>query len=212
MKSGDLPAALLQRKAVVYIRQSSPNQVINNLESQRRQYELVEVARHHGFRDVDTIDNDLGRTASGMEERPGFERLLTLMYEDMVGAVLCLDATRLARNGRDWEHLLEVCGFVGARIIDLDAEVAATLNRMGMRTGVGNTWTGYLVQRTREKYRIRGVQSEKMKEGWLTMSQAAAKLGVEAPSAPAAIRRFLDLHALGDWTDDARQLTVFPPA
>ena len=59
-----------------------------------------------------------------------------------------------------------------------DAEIAATLNRIGMRTGVGNTWTGYLVQRTREKYRIRGVQSEKMKEGWLTMSQAAAKLGV----------------------------------
>ena len=59
-----------------------------------------------------------------------------------------------------------------------DAETAATLNRMGMRTGMGNTWTGHLVQRTREKYRIRGVQSEKMKEGWLTMSQAAAKLGV----------------------------------
>lgn len=120
MKRGDLPAALLQRKAVVYVRQSSPNQVINNPESQRRQYELVEAARHHGFRDVETIDDDLGRTASGMEERPGFDRLLTLMYEDRVGAVLCLDATRLARNGRDWEHLLEVCGFVGARIIDLD--------------------------------------------------------------------------------------------
>lgn len=59
-----------------------------------------------------------------------------------------------------------------------DSEIAATLNRMGMRTGVGNTWTGYLVQRTREKYRIRSAQSERMKEGWLTMSQAAAKLGV----------------------------------
>ena len=70
LKSGDLPTALLQRKAVVYIRQSSPNQVINNPESQRRQYELVEAARHHGFRDVETIDDDLGRTASGMEERP----------------------------------------------------------------------------------------------------------------------------------------------
>ena len=120
MKSGDLPAALLQRKAIVYIRQSSPNQVVNNPESQRRQYELVEAARHHGFGDIETVDDDLGRTASGMQERPGFDRLLTLMYEDRVGAVLCLDATRLARNGRDWEHLLEVCGFVDARIIDLD--------------------------------------------------------------------------------------------
>ena len=120
MKSGDLPAALLQRKAIVYIRQSSPNQVVNNPESRRRQYELVEAARHHGFGDIETIDDDLGRTASGTQERPGFERLLTLMYEDRAGAVLCLDATRLARNGRDWEHLLEVCGFVDARIIDLD--------------------------------------------------------------------------------------------
>ena len=120
MRNADLPAALLQRKAVVYIRQSRAGQVINNRESRRRQYELVEAARHHGFRNVETIDDDLGRTASGMEERPGFERLLALMYENMIGAVLCLDATRLARNGRDWEHLLEVCGFVGARIIDLD--------------------------------------------------------------------------------------------
>ncbi len=120
MRNADLPAALLQRKAVVYIRQSSPGQIINNPESRRRQYELVEAARHHGFQDVEPIDDDLGRTANGMAERPGFERLLALMYENMIGAVLCLDATRLARNGRDWEHLLEVCGFVGARIIDLD--------------------------------------------------------------------------------------------
>ena len=141
MKSGDLPIALLQRKAVVYVRQSSPKQVINNPESQRRQYELVEAARHHGFRDVETIDDDLGRTASGMEERPGFERLLALMYEDMVGAVLCLDATRLARNGRDWEHLLEVCGFVGARIIDLDGVYDPNLPNdrllLGLLIGIG---------------------------------------------------------------------------
>ena len=92
MRNADLPAALLQRQAVVYIRQSRPG-VINNRESRRRQYELVEAARHHGFRNVETIDDDLGRTASGMEERPGFERLLALMYENMIGAVLCLDAT-----------------------------------------------------------------------------------------------------------------------
>jgi len=60
VKNAELPAALLQRKAVVYIRQSSPNQVINNPESLRRQYEFVEAARHHGFRDVETVDDDLG--------------------------------------------------------------------------------------------------------------------------------------------------------
>ena len=120
MKPAELPALLLERKAVVYVRQSGPAQVLNNLESQRRQYELVEVARRYGFQHIELIDDDLGRTASGMAARPGFERLVALMYENQVGAVLCFDASRLARNGRDWQHLLEICGFVDARVIDLD--------------------------------------------------------------------------------------------
>ena len=121
MTSADLlPAAVLKRKAVVYVRQSTPAQVQTNLESQRRQYELVDVARRRGFRDVEVIDDDLGRSASGMVARPGFERLVAGLCAGEVGAVLCLDASRLARNGRDWHHLLELCGLVEARVIDLD--------------------------------------------------------------------------------------------
>ena len=115
-----LPAVVLQRKAVVYVRQSTPQQVQLNLESQRRQYELVEVARRRGFTDIEVIDDDLGRTASGAVERPGFDRLVAALCAAQVGAVLCLDASRLARNGRDWHHLLELCGLVEARVIDLD--------------------------------------------------------------------------------------------
>jgi len=111
---------VLQRKAVVYVRQSTPQQVQLNLESQRRQYELVEVARRRGFTDIEVIDDDLGRTASGAVERPGFDRLVAALCAGQVGAVLCLDASRLARNGRDWHHLLELCGLVEARVIDLD--------------------------------------------------------------------------------------------
>jgi len=66
------------------------------------------------------IDDDLGRTASGAVERPGFDRLVAALCAGQVGAVLCLDASRLARNGRDWHHLLELCGLVEARVIDLD--------------------------------------------------------------------------------------------
>ena len=115
-----LPAAVLDRKAVVYVRQSCQTQVETNLESRRRQYELVEVARRRGFRSVEVIDDDLGRSASGMVARPGFERLVAALCAGEIGAVLCFDASRLARNGRDWHHLLELCGLVEARVIDLD--------------------------------------------------------------------------------------------
>jgi len=121
MTSADLlPAAVLKRKAVVYVRQSTQAQVQTNLESQRRQYELVDEARRHGFQNVEVIDDDLGRSASGMTPRPGFERLLAWVCAGEVGAVLCFDASRLARNGHDWHHLLELCGLVKARVIDLD--------------------------------------------------------------------------------------------
>jgi len=93
---------------------------MNNLESKRRQYDLVDVARQRGFIDVEVIDDDLGRSASGTVARPGFDRLVAGLCAGRVGAVLCFDASRLARNGRDWHHLLELCGLVEARVIDLD--------------------------------------------------------------------------------------------
>jgi len=115
-----LPASVLRRRAVVYVRQSSQSQVQTNLESKRRQYDLVEVARQHGFHDVEVIDDDLGRSASGTVARPGFDRLVAWLCAGDVGAVLCFDASRLARNGRDWHHLLELCGLVEARVIDME--------------------------------------------------------------------------------------------
>lgn len=121
MTSTDLiPAALLKRKAVVYVRQSTQSQVMTNLESQRRQYDLVDIARQRGFADIEVIDDDLGRSASGTVARPGFDRLVAWLCAGKIGAVLCLDASRLARNGRDWHHLLELCGLVEARVIDHD--------------------------------------------------------------------------------------------
>ncbi len=115
-----IPAVLLKKKAVVYVRQSSQSQVITNLESKRRQYDLVDVARQHGFIDVEVIDDDLGKSASGSVARPGFDRLVAWLCAGKVGAVVCFDASRLARKGRDWHHLLELCGLVEARVIDHD--------------------------------------------------------------------------------------------
>ena len=115
-----IPAVILKRKAVLYVRQSTQSQVMTNLEGKRRQYDLVDVARQHGFVDVEIIDDDLGRSASGTVARPGFDRLVASLCAGKVGAVLCFDASRLARNGRDWHHLLELCGLVEARVIDHD--------------------------------------------------------------------------------------------
>lgn len=109
----------LRRRAVVYIRQSTSDQVQHNLESQRRQYALADRARELGWSEVLVIDDDLGRSGSGVH-RPGFERLLAHLCEGEVGAVFCIEASRLARNGRDWHTLLEFCRLVSALLVDED--------------------------------------------------------------------------------------------
>ncbi len=114
-----ISAEHLSRQACVYIRQSTPGQVQNNVESQRRQYALVDRARALGWEDIKIIDDDLGRSGSGTR-RPGFEQLLRVLCEGTVGAVFSIEASRLARNGRDWHTLLEFCSVVGALLIDAD--------------------------------------------------------------------------------------------
>ena len=101
----------LSRTAYVYVRQSTPGQVTNNPESRRRQYGLKDRAYALGWQNVVVIDDDLGHTASGTE-RLGFEQLLTAVCTNTAGAVFAIEASRLARNGRDWHTLLEFCGLV----------------------------------------------------------------------------------------------------
>src|SRR5258705_1156182 len=159
-----LPAVVLQRKAVVYVRQSTAQQVQLNLESQRRQYELVEVARRRGFTNIEVIDDDLGRTASGAVERPGFDRLVAALCAGQVGAVLCLEASRLARNGRDWHHLLELCGLVEARVIDLDGvyDPCRPNDRLllGMKGSISEVELGIIRSRMYEAARSKGKGGE----------------------------------------------------
>src|ERR1700745_3627423 len=107
------------RSAIVYIRQSTADQLVHNQESQRRQYGLADRARPLGWASVEVIDDDLGRSGSGVS-RPGFERLLAAICEGRVGAVLAIEASRLARNGRDCHTLIEFCGLVGTILVDED--------------------------------------------------------------------------------------------
>jgi DNA invertase Pin-like site-specific DNA recombinase len=109
----------LARGAYIYVRQSTADQVLNNHESRRRQYGLADRARVLGWNAVEVIDDDLGRSGSGIA-RPGFEKLLAAICGGRVGVVVSIEASRLARNGRDWHTLLEFCGLVGTLIADED--------------------------------------------------------------------------------------------
>jgi DNA invertase Pin-like site-specific DNA recombinase len=109
----------LTRGAYIYIRQSTADQLLHNHESRRRQYGLADRARQLGWQDVVVIDDDLGRSGSGVS-RPGFERLLAAICEGRVGSVFAIEVSRLARNGRDWHTLIEFCGLVGTIIVDED--------------------------------------------------------------------------------------------
>src|SRR5712672_1253117 len=109
----------LARSARVYVRQSTADQLVHNHESRRRQYGIADRARQLGWAAVEVSDDDLGRSGGGIN-RPGFERLLAAICEGRVGAVLAIEASRLARNGRDWHTLIEFCGLVGTILVDED--------------------------------------------------------------------------------------------
>jgi DNA invertase Pin-like site-specific DNA recombinase len=130
----------LQRDAFVYVRQSTTDQVLNNHESRRRQYALADRARGLGWAKVEVIDDDLGRSGSGTA-RPGFEKLLAAICEGRVGAVVSIEVSRLARNGRDWHTLLEFCGIVDTLIVDEDGVYDARHPNDRLLLGMNRTAT-----------------------------------------------------------------------
>jgi len=141
----------LGRTAVVYVRQSTMAQVMGNLESQRRQYELAAAAKAAGFASVTVIDDDLGRSGSGSVERPGFERLVALVCSGEIGAVYCIEASRLARNGRDWHHLIDLCALTGALVIDPDGAYDPRIVNDRLLLGLKGTMSEYELSLMRQR-------------------------------------------------------------
>ncbi len=108
------------KQAYVYLRQSSPGQVLRHQESTDLQYQLVERAVELGWprERIEVVDDDLGVSGTTATERPGFQRLLAELGLGRVGLVLSMEASRLARNNRDWYQLLELCTVFGTLIAD----------------------------------------------------------------------------------------------
>lgn len=113
----------LDRSALVYVRQSTPQQVIEHQESTARQYALADRAAALGWEPdrITTIDDDLGKSGQSIEGRPGFQRLLAEVALDHVGLILSLEMSRLARSNRDWHQLLELCARFRVLLADADA-------------------------------------------------------------------------------------------
>ena len=120
MMTDRITATHLQRAAIVYVRQSSPEQVRNHAESTRIQLGLRDKAVAFGWHNPVTIVDDLGISAGGFAHRAGFQHMAAEVSLGHVGIILCFEASRLSRNSKDWAQLFEVCGHLDTLVADLD--------------------------------------------------------------------------------------------
>ena len=110
------------------------------------------------------FDDDLGRSGSGLVERPGFQRLVADVCTGEIGAVFCIEASRLARNGRDWHHLIELCGMVGTVVVDADGVYDPNIVNDRLLLGLKGTMSEFelnlLRQRSREAIQQKASRGE----------------------------------------------------
>lgn len=154
--SEKIRAEHLERTAYVYVRQSSTHQVRHHREGRKRQYALADRAREMGFAKTVVIDEDQGKSGSGLQERSGFGRLLTAVCQGQAGAVFALEASRLARNNRDWYHLIDLCALTETLILDGDGvyDPRGLNDRLllGLKGSMAEFELGLLRQRARQAF------------------------------------------------------------
>ncbi|CAH1664084.1 recombinase family protein [Chelatococcus sp. HY11] len=114
----------LERKAILYVRQSSAHQVLHNRESSALQYAMRDRLTALGWSQVEVIDDDLGRSAAGSVQRAGFERMVAEVCLGKVGAGCAREVSRFARNSRDWQQLIEMCRVVDTVLVDQETVYA----------------------------------------------------------------------------------------
>jgi DNA invertase Pin-like site-specific DNA recombinase len=134
-----------ERLAIVYVRQSTPQQVVNHQESGLRQYDLAAHAMALGWSPdrVLVIDEDQGQSGRSAEHRAGFQRLLTEVTLEHVGVILGLEMSRLARSSKDWHHLLELCALFGTLLADQDGVYDPTDSNDRLLLGLKGTMSEF---------------------------------------------------------------------
>jgi DNA invertase Pin-like site-specific DNA recombinase len=141
----------LERKAILYIRQSSAHQVLHNLESQKLQYAMQKHLHQLGWREVEIVDDDLGRSAAGTVARSGFERMVAEVCLGKVGAVAAREVSRFARNSRDWQQLVEVCRVVDTVLIDQETVYAPRQSNDRLLLGLKGSLNEYELDLLRQR-------------------------------------------------------------
>lgn len=158
----------LERKAIVYVRQSSAHQVLHNRESSALQYAMRDRLGQLGWLQIETIDDDLGRSASGSAERVGFDRMVAEVCLGKVGAVAAREVSRFARNSRDWQQLIEMCRVVDTVLIDQEAVYAPRQSNDRLLLGLKGSLNEYELDLLRQ--RSLAARYQKAKRGELIVS------------------------------------------
>ncbi len=158
----------LERKAVLYVRQSSAHQVLHNRESGALQYAMRDRLAALGWSEIEVIDDDLGRSAAGGVQRAGFERMVAEVCLGKVGAVCAREVSRFARNSRDWQQLIEMCRVVDTVLIDQETIYAPRHGNDRLLLGLKGSLNEYELDLLRQ--RSLAARYEKARRGELVVS------------------------------------------
>lgn len=158
----------LERKAILYVRQSSAHQVLHNRESSALQYAMRDRLTALGWSRIETVDDDLGRSAAGGVARAGFDRMVAEVCLGKVGAVAAREVSRFARNSRDWQQLIEMCRVVDTVLIDQETVYAPRQGNDRLLLGLKGSLNEYELDLLRQ--RSLSARYEKARRGELIVS------------------------------------------
>src|ERR1700737_709420 len=158
----------LERKAILYVRQSSAHQVLHNRESSALQYAMRDRLTALGWSCIETVDDDLGRSAAGGVARPGFDRMVAEVCLGKVGAVAAREVSRFARNSRDWQQLIEMCRVVDTVLVDQETIYAPRHSNDRLLLGLKGSLNEYELDLLRQ--RSLSARYEKARRGELVVA------------------------------------------